>query len=272
MQTKMLKSSKKSLKQQYDGKTIIKLCQKLKLSEIQQFILKDIELEYLKTLTPKYYLQLDSISTAVKYSPQNPNVLVSTDHTGLGYFIDVNQTQNQQQNTVQELKVKKKAYFNTATIFDLDWHDQSKKIIIGSGDQRCQVIDVESCKTLTENIVHSQSVRRVKSCQFNQTRQVISPCEKYILSGSKDFNLYLWQIQDKKTDIFQQKLQNLKIDETDIEKSSFGFQPFAKFEGIQQGEINCVDWTQNYQNFIASVGDDKLLYLWDYSTLNQEHL
>lgn len=72
---------------------------------------------------------------------------------------------------------------------------------------------------------------------------MISPCDKYIASGSKNGALCVWRVNTKQTYEAQA--------------------PLVEVKNVHIDEVNAVDWGRNNCNFLASVGDDRFLYIWD---------
>jgi denticleless len=81
------------------------------------------------------------------------------------------------------LTITEKIQPHNSPIFDLDWHNQSKRLVTGSGDLTCAVVDIETGNTLFRGLEHQNSVRAVRSCRFN---------DNLFLSGGRDGKILLW--------------------------------------------------------------------------------
>ena len=77
-------------------------------------------------------------------------------------------------------------------------------------------------------------------------KSVTSPSGRYILSGSKEPEIVVWDLgkKHKKNDGFFYKEKHLT--------------------SIHEKEVNAVDWSLSHENFIASGCDDGVLCVWDY--------
>lgn len=73
-------------------------------------------------------------------------------------------------------------------------------------------------------------------------RSVLSPCNNFVASGSTDQGVHIWRADAENTK-----------------------QPLISLYSGHHAEVNCLDWSPISSNFLASVGDDQFLVLWDYA-------
>ena len=86
-------------------------------------------------------------------------------------------------NLIKHLLATFPANLNQAPVFDLDWHDTSTKLIVGCGNRFVSLLDVEKGIVLKSERAHANSVRCVRSCQYNTS---------LFVSGGRDGKLILW--------------------------------------------------------------------------------
>jgi len=109
------------------------------------------------------------------------------------------------------------------------------KILLSSIDHSLNLYDVVS---LTQE--PPKVFKGLKSTYY--VKSVLSPCDNFVICGSKDETVYLW------------------------EANNHTGTPLAAFNGTHKGEVNAVDWGLGTMNFIASVSDDETLLVWDYNS------
>ena len=68
-------------------------------------------------------------------------------------------------------------------------------------------------------------------------KSVLSPRCEFVLSGSMDSSIYIWDL-------------------------NYTSEPI-KLTGFHKPDVNAVDWSRNRENFIASASDCGLILLWD---------
>jgi WD40 repeat protein len=78
-------------------------------------------------------------------------------------------------------------------------------------------------------------------------KSVLSPDSNYVLSGSSDANIYLWNIKKG----FTQPCQTTRENEP------------LKLSGFHSLEVGAVDWGRNSEHFIASACDNGIVLIWD---------
>lgn len=75
-------------------------------------------------------------------------------------------------------------------------------------------------------------------------KSVLSPNSDYVLSGSLDASIYIW---DTRVNKLENNLNSNPI----------------KLTGFHTMEVNAVDWSRDNEYFIASASDDGIILLWD---------
>jgi WD40 repeat protein len=73
---------------------------------------------------------------------------------------------------------------------------------------------------------------------------VLNPNSDYVLSGSSDANIYIWNV-DRKNELSNTANEPIKL------------------TGFHNLEIGAVDWGRNDENFIASACDNGVVLIWD---------
>lgn len=76
-------------------------------------------------------------------------------------------------------------------------------------------------------------------------KSVLNPNADYVLSGSSDANIYIWDV-DRKNNLM----------------NNVNYEPI-KLNGFHNLEIGAVDWGRNNENFIASACDNGIVLIWD---------
>ena len=70
--------------------------------------------------------------------------------------------------------MKGKYKCENGAIFDVEWHDNSKKFLIASGQSNNLLWDVETGEKLIQNSsINGGAFRTIESCNYNNS------CEKY---------------------------------------------------------------------------------------------
>ena len=101
----------------------------------------------------------------LKYSEENPEIILSTDEKGTIYFINsLTCLRDSEKIVTQTINPMKTLSFNNSPIFDADWNNGSKRILTAYGDCSCCLIDVETSAILLKEAPHRNSVRVIKSC------------------------------------------------------------------------------------------------------------
>jgi WD40 repeat protein len=142
----------------------------------------------------------------------------------------------------QELKKKIKEIANRRNVKGLTSihiNRENRKILVNSMSNTQYIYD---CLYWDRNPPVELKGHKSSYC----VNSVLNPNADYVLSGSKDANIYIWNV-DKKNNLMKNNMNSEPI----------------KLSGFHNLEIGAVDWGRNNENFIASACDNGIVLIWD---------
>lgn len=135
-------------------------------------------------------MELEGLSLAVKYSKDFPSMLMASCEFGNIYIVNTFDYDNVQTKATSNLPLPKikptMINLHSSPLFDIEWHDNSSKVLTGSGDLSCGVYDLNKSMMNLKLHGHTKSVRSLASCLFNPN---------LFASGGRDGSIFLWDVR-----------------------------------------------------------------------------